>query len=282
MTCHNQKEQTLSCLKALFAQNSPKDLQLDVYLVDDGSTDGTSLAIRDLYPRVNVLAGDGSLFWCGGMRWAFASALKAPYDFYLWLNSDTELFPDCIQRLFETRNTLADKGHVRTIIVGSTQDGATGKHTYGGMKRSSFWHPFRYELVKPPDGPVRVDNMNGNCVLIPSDVAERVGNFDPHFSMTFGDFDYGLRARNEGCSVWLCPGYAGACSRNTHEGTWLDKTLPFKVRWAKVREPKGLPPKEWLVYTRRHGGGMWPVFFLSPYANVVLSSFCRMFNRRGP
>ena len=38
LTCHNRKEKTLACLHSLFSIIST----IDVFLVDDGSTDGTS------------------------------------------------------------------------------------------------------------------------------------------------------------------------------------------------------------------------------------------------
>ena len=63
ITCHNRKEKTLVCLKSLFQiiQN------IDVFLTDDGSTDGTSEAVKKIYPQVNIIQGDGNLFWSRGM-----------------------------------------------------------------------------------------------------------------------------------------------------------------------------------------------------------------------
>jgi len=76
MTCHNRRETTLSCLKAVFKQVLPESVTFNVFLVDDGSTDGTGDAVRSYYPSVAVLEGDGSLFWNRGMRKAFAEAME--------------------------------------------------------------------------------------------------------------------------------------------------------------------------------------------------------------
>ena len=51
LTCHNRREKTLSCLKNLLEQNL-EDIDLSVYLVDDGSSDGTSDAIKEHFPEV--------------------------------------------------------------------------------------------------------------------------------------------------------------------------------------------------------------------------------------
>ena len=61
ITCHNRRDTTLTCLSNLTQQT----LSSTVYLVDDGSTDDTSLAVQSQYPDVNILSGSGSLFWGG-------------------------------------------------------------------------------------------------------------------------------------------------------------------------------------------------------------------------
>ncbi len=45
MTCHNRRETTLRCLRELEAQTLPAGWNMRTYLVDDGSTDGTSAAV---------------------------------------------------------------------------------------------------------------------------------------------------------------------------------------------------------------------------------------------
>lgn len=40
--------------------------------------------------------------------------------------------------------------------------------------------------------------MNGNCVFIPSEIVNAIGNLDPIFSHAMGDIDYGLRAQKKG------------------------------------------------------------------------------------
>ena len=83
ITCHNRKAKTVACLHALFANDLPKDYSLEIFLVDDGSTDGTEQAVRGRYPKVNIIKGDGNLYWNGGMRVAFADAIEQGFDIFL-------------------------------------------------------------------------------------------------------------------------------------------------------------------------------------------------------
>ena len=102
LTSHNRRERTARSIRSVFAQVVDIPIRLDVILVDDGSTDGTKQRIRKEFPQVTVLSGDGSLFWSGGMRRAFAAALEQQPDYVLWLNDDTNLYRDAINRLLET------------------------------------------------------------------------------------------------------------------------------------------------------------------------------------
>ena len=70
ITCHNRKEKTLTCLENLMNQEAVGGIDLKVYLVDDGSTDGTGDMVKQSFPHVNMLQGDGTLYWNGGMRFA--------------------------------------------------------------------------------------------------------------------------------------------------------------------------------------------------------------------
>ena len=214
ITCHNRKPKTLACLAALFNQALSPEVTIEVYLVDDSSTDGTAEEVQQAYPQVKILQGDGNLFWNGGMRKAFAEALKQDYDYYLWLNDDTVLYPEALSTLLATSHYLVEQGDIHSIVVGSTQDPENGALTYGGVVQEYRWHPLRFRLVQPNETAQRCDTMNGNFVLIPRKVAQLVGNLAPELIHYVADYDYGLRAKNQGCTVWVAPGYAGTCPLN--------------------------------------------------------------------
>lgn len=90
---------------------------MDVYLTDDGCTDGTPEAVRQQFPQVHIIHGDGNLFWNRGMYTAWQEAAKKDYDFYLWLNDDTFVYPDMLSALLHASQQKENKA----IIVGPTQ-----------------------------------------------------------------------------------------------------------------------------------------------------------------
>lgn len=267
MTCHNRKSATLACLQRLYAQSLPQDLSFSVFLVDDGSSDGTSQAVQQQYPAVHLIRGNGNLFWAKGMRLAWEHAAGSNPDFYLWLNDDTHLLPEALPTLLKTWQDLANRGQGNTIIVGSCCNSETAEHTYGGQRRIGL-HPLRMRPVTPEANPVPCDTFNGNLVLIPREVSQVVGLMG-RFQHALGDIDYGFRALRHGCRVVLAPGYLAHCSRNRVK-THQDRSLGIRTRWRLLNARKGLPPGDWLRFAASHGGWTWPIWWVSPYAGVLL------------
>ena len=280
LTCYNRKAKTLECLDALFQQEGTENVALDVYLVDDGSTDGTGEAVRKAHPHVNLMQGTGNLFWNGGMHLAFGEAIAGDYDGYLWLNDDTILYPDALRSLLDTAENLAQKGFEEAIVTASVQDPQTGKLTYGGMKQKKGWFypPFKMQALPPGDIPLQCDTMCGNIVFIPRSVVKAIGNLDPRLTHYAGDWDYGLRAKQAECTIWIAPGYQGTCPRNPQPSP--ESTPELQEGLQKIRQPKGLalqdvilhPFQEWKVLMRRHGGVFWVVFWLLPYRRLLWKS----------
>ncbi len=265
MTVHNRRDQTLSCLERLAAQSRDLGAEIRVVLVDDASSDGTASAVRERFPEVRLVEGSGQLYWNGGMRRAFEVAMQDDPEFYLLLNDDTHLAAGALGRMLATHQERARSGEQACIVVGSTLDPESGRQSYGGWLRGPWFNPARFRIVEPGPTAKRCHTLNGNCVLIPRDVARRVGNLDPTFTHRMGDLDYGLRARRAGCSLWVAPGYVGECLENSGKGLWVEPSLGGREMWKRLLGPKGLPPREWGVFTYRHYGPFWPVNFAWPY-----------------
>ncbi len=274
MTCYNRKQTTLKCLQTLAANTGLEEIELSVVLVDDGSTDGTAEAVKAQFPWVQVDVGSSNLFWCRGMHKACEIALQGGYDYYVWLNDDTLLYPDAVSRLLACEQKLRLDHSAPVIVVGSSVDEKTGMLTYGGEMRVGRRN-IRFRKVEMAEFPKRCDSMNGNIVLISAQAMGVVGNLDPAFEHAMGDTDYALRANRLGVSVWTAPGIFGECSHNSVPGTFIDSNLPLRQRWKAMMGRKGLPWRSWLVMTRRHCGWLWPVYFLRPYVRVVIESAMR-------
>ena len=133
ITCFNRKSKTIKCLEKLYSQDIGDEYTLKVFLVDDASTDGTGEAIKTNFPQVNLIHGDGSLFWNRGMSLAWSTAGYQGFDYYLWLNDDVELFDNALPKLLGIYEAASIAKPF--ILIGSTCDPVSGQVTYGGAKR---------------------------------------------------------------------------------------------------------------------------------------------------
>lgn len=259
LTCHNRREKTLASLRLLHRQKLPPSFTLGCVLVDDGSSDGTSEAVAGEFPEVEIIRGDGSLFWCGGMRVAWKAAAAADPEFYLLANDDTLLDGNALEELLG----LAPTADTRAIAVASIRDPESGVATYGGVRER--------EGLVPPTGKVEeCDTFNGNAVLVPRRVFRELGILHDAFTHGMGDFDYGYQATRRGIKVVQSSGFVGECERNPEAGTWRDRSQGRRKRWKQLAGPKGLPFREWMTFNRRNSRWQWPLRTISPYIRVIL------------
>ena len=250
LTCHNRKDKTLQCLQALFTQQGLEvDYSIDVFLVDDASTDGTAEAIRSQFPKVTIISGDGNLYWNRGMHKAWETAANTnDYDYYLWLNDDTFLKNDALPILLKQTFNKA-------IVCGTTQSIQDQKATYGGYKKNP------YRLISPNGRFQECDYCNGNCVLISKEVFRIVGNLDPVFHHALGDFDYGFRARKLGIAIYIAPFFIGTCEGHTEIPKWRSPSISLIARVKSLYSAaSGCHPLEFFVIDSRQNGIFAAIF----------------------
>ena len=236
LTCHNRKTKTLACLKSLY------DIlpSVEVYLTDDGCIDGTAEAVNATFPKVHIIRGDGSLYWNRGMFAAWEKAAKGDYDEYLWLNDDIELYPDFYSEL----KACCPKGDC--IVSGLIEDFSKTRIIYGGYDASK-------QLVQATGQSQAITWMNGNVVLVPKAVVEKIGLLDPFFVHDLGDVDYGMRAQEHGIAVvstryTIAAGYRNDVCRVRKWGTTLFE------RFKALSKPLGSPLDMNFYFRRKHFG----------------------------
>ena len=247
MTCHNRRELTLHCLESLAGQAHFNPANL--FLVDDGSADGTGAAVRAAMPQATVIDGDGSLWWNGGMQRAWEAAkARGGFDYYLWINDDVELLDGALAMLVDEAT-----GHDAVIVTAATRDPETGRKTYGGSVRTDPLRPLRFALAEPAGEVQAVDTMSGNITLVSAAAEARLGGLDPRFTHIYGDLDYGLRAGAAGIPVLLASDFGGLCAGNEPAGSSLD---PAASRMERLRrglaEDASVHGRDWRRFVAKH------------------------------
>lgn len=238
----------------------PNRYVIEVYLVDDGSTDGTAEAAREIWPEAKIIQGDGNLYWCGGMRLAWAEAARTDPHYYLLLNDDTLINSDAISELL----ALAPSPDEEVIAVAPIADPDTGDVFCGGHQG----HAPR--PVIPSGHPAVCSTMNANCVIVPNVVFKKIGMFHEVYTHAMGDLDYGFLATRNGICVIQAGKVLGKSKPNSPIKTWRDTSLPRRERFRHLwKHPKGLPFREWATYCRRNHGALWPLRSITPALRIV-------------
>lgn len=242
LTSHNRKETTRTCLTRLF--NIRNDV--DVYCVDDNSTDGTAQMIASEFPQVTLIAGDGNLFWCRGMRLAWETARKEnDYAFYFWLNDDLELYNNAFDELLECSHLKNDQ----SIMAGLVEEKSSHTVIYGGSDASK-------RLISANGQLNEVTFLNGNFVIVPRFVFDKIGFFDRRFHHDLGDVDYGLSAREQGLCVYTSRCYIGCTDvklKSKHLRIRMDNVGVIK-RFKRLYSPLGSNPFITFYFKRKHQG----------------------------
>ena len=277
LTCHNRKDKTLSCLSSLFAaterynlsKEEGKNVGLDIFITDDGCTDGTADAIRQHFSsgqEITIIKGDGSLYWNRGMIAAWEEALKShsKYDYYLLLNDDTYLMDNLFEELFATHEyTVAHysrAGIYSGITCSKDDDNVT---TYGG---DIFTNRFLSKLkrLNPNGTPQRCDMANANILLVARQVVDTIGIFWKGYHHGMSDSDYSLKAERNGIPIMLTPCYVGRCDfdhiDNYEEGRRL-MAMSLKQRRAYFSKPTR-SNKDYLRFIARHQTIRLPMVFV--------------------
>lgn len=262
LTCHNRMEKTIACLKSL---KSDVNQNFSFIVVDDNSSDGTVEALSQI-EGVTLIAGNGSLFYSGGMRMAIAEAKRRDlkcFDYVMFINDDVMFFEGAITRL------ITYLGGSDEILVGATC-GESRHLSYGGAVRTNKIKP-SYKNVMSGNQKVYCDTFCANCVLIPTEIFKVLDNIDPIYHHAMGDFDYGCAAKRVGYRILASDFFVGTCNDNPITNTWRDSSLPRKVRLKKKESPKGLPFREYYHYLKKnHGLTTAIVYSLSGYIKILL------------
>ncbi|MDF2898701.1 MAG: glycosyltransferase family 2 protein [Rhodococcus erythropolis] len=249
VTVHNRVAVTVNGLSRLadLSKLLAGEFQFRVFLVDDGSTDGTGERVREVPLDLTQIRGTGSLYWNRGMAWAYRAARDSGdrFDAYMLYNDDVVLDNNFIEFMRQFKDDSTN------ILVGAFREPGSDEISYSGFVRVRRLRPFAFINPELDQRLVPVDTFNGNVVLVPSRAFEALGGLDPKYTHAYGDLDLGLRAKDIGVSSFVFGVPIGSCERGSSLAERV-AVADIRTRWKLLF---GFPhgPRSYLRFVRKHG-----------------------------
>jgi len=278
----NVKEKLNKCLSHLFL--SQTNFKFEIFVVDNGSQDGSAEMVRNNFSGVKIIKNDGNLGFARANNQAFRQATG---DLIFLLNPDTFVFPATIDNLLHwlklnrhvslagcrllDKNGADIRGQVRRFPNLFNQLAVILKlpYLFPGILKRYLCVNFDYNKAAPVETVRGSAMMIRRCALenaLPYNQLKQGQLLDERYFVWFEDVDICRAFKAAGKEVWYTP--AARCHdlggqsfkqlpRLRAQGLFRDSMLKYFKKWKPFWQYAIL----WLV---------WPIGFLLTYFFTVL------------
>lgn len=223
----NTRDLLRACLRSV--ESSEDTPELELFVVDNASTDGSPEMVSSEFPWVSLIRSESN------RGYAFANNLglrKCTGEYYLLLNPDTELSPCALRDMVDYMDARPDTGIAgpKLVLADGRLDLACRRSfpsprvsLYRMLGLSKLFPTSRrfarYNLTYlDPDQPAEVDSVVGAFMMVRASAAREVGLLDETFFMYGEDLDWAYRIKARGWKVLYNPAvvvlhHKGAASR---------------------------------------------------------------------
>ena len=209
----NSVEFLEECLGAVYEAADGRDVE--VIVVDNASTDGSTDLIRRRFPNVYLIVNPGNM----GVSVAFNQGMQAGKGKYIqMLCSDTIVQPDALDAMTTFLDTHPDVGAIGPKLLypdGRLQPSCrtfptlwTFAWEFLGLSRLFPKHPVfgRWRMGDFDHMTTReVDQPRGSSLMVRHAVWEEIGGWDENLDMFFNDVDWCLRIKEQGWKIFFIP-----------------------------------------------------------------------------
>lgn len=236
--CWNDSKVISDCLRSIYTET--RDLDFEVIVSDNGSTDGSLELIRREYPQIRIIENPGNLGFARGNN---AGIAESRGNYVLILNPDTIIH----NRALETLVAFADR-HPEAGAFGCRVLNCDGSHQgsarpFPTIRRdwiaalylrslANFSDRFISDSYVGWNGDTEriIDWQSGCCVMFRSSVLKALGGFDGQFFYHFEEVDLCRRVWNAGYTIMYTPE-----ATITHLGGQSVNRFPIRFALEKYR-----------------------------------------------
>ncbi|MBN1136104.1 MAG: glycosyltransferase family 2 protein [Anaerolineae bacterium] len=193
----------LPCLRSIY--ETTQNNNLEIWVVDNASTDGTAAAVRAAFPEVKVIRNAARQGFSTNNNLVLGQGLGR---YLLLLNDDTLVKDGALERMIEFMDAHPEAG---AMSCAQTNPDGSWQHAFG-----HFPHPFIEGLwpsanwshlsTREREEPFEVDWVCGAAMLVRREVMEQVGILDTAFDPIYSEeVDWCYRIKRADWKIFLLP-----------------------------------------------------------------------------
>jgi len=197
------------CLRSVL--ENPPPGALEIWVVDNGSTDGTQAMLAADFPMVRLIQNRENVGFASANNQAIEQSAG---EHILLLNPDTVVHPGALATLTQFLHDTPSAGAVGPLTL--NPDGTLQMSAYPAPTLfRELWRLLHLDALKPMGEyrqsawartePRPVDNLLGACILLRRVALAQVGVFDEQYFMYSEEIDLCFRLRRAGWQLFWLP-----------------------------------------------------------------------------
>jgi GT2 family glycosyltransferase len=204
----NTRDLLCQCLDSL--TRKVVGIEMEILVVDNGSSDGSVPAVRKRFPGVRLIENRVNMGFARANNQAISLSSG---DYLLLLNPDTQVKDEAIERMLSFMNAHAKAGLAGAQLVnadGSKQNSFANFPSLATelLNKSLLRWLFSEKFPgKETDylGPVEVDSVIGACMMVRRRAVEQVGFLDEKFFLFLEETDWCYRMKKADWKIYHIP-----------------------------------------------------------------------------
>ncbi len=267
----NSYAHTRRCLESLAFVTYPN---IDIIIVDNGSTDGSGKQLAAEFPQYHHIASAENNGFTGGNNIGITAALERGCEHCLLLNNDTIVTPSFLEPLVD--RLLSDE-HIAAVSgkIYYYPDAVGGKEKiiwYAGIFQK--WHTGYHHIGVLEedrgqfDVPMETIYASGCLMLMRGEVIRKIGMLLNEYFIYWEESDWCLRAKENGYSSWYEP--ASVIYHNFTNASF-GQEKPFYM-YMQMRNS--------FIFAAKHFRGMLRLRRILFYPIYIFYYFCMLLRHR--
>ncbi len=251
----NRCDLTERCLESI--ARSENHASYEVIIVDNASTDGTAELLAEIDGDITVIRNKTNEGFASACN---RGARLAVGNYLLFLNNDTEVHDDVLDRLIKAAEQTSSVGAVGCKLLFPD-----GKTQHAGIAFNDENTPYHIFQGFPADHPAvntsrEMAAVTAACMLIKHTTFEAAGRFDTSYRNGFEDVDLCLKLKQKGYKNLYCADCTVTHHEESSEGRKAhdaENMLLFATRWGATSlsdEKKYLAPHNLTICWGKNGG----------------------------